>query len=144
MLASSAQNFRPTSLHRSLGPTSWIRFPTLSEDLRDDETGQLDAKKVGALFQVSVPAIARAVGITRQALDENPDSEKAQPVLKLFERVARIRSLPQFAEAFQLRKWFRQPLPIFGNHSAEDLFKEGKLELAAAKVDQLLTGDFGG
>ena len=116
----------------------------LSEDLRDDETGRLDAKKVGALFQVSVPAIARAAGITRQALDENPDSDKAQPVLKLFERVARIRSLPQFAEASQLRKWFRQPLPIFRHHSAEDLFKEGKLELAAAKVDQLLTGDFGG
>jgi len=108
------------------------------------QVGRLDAKKVGALFQVSVPAIAKAAGITRQALDENPDSEKAQPVLKLFERVARIRSVSQFAEASQLRKWFRQPLPIFGNHSAEDLFKAGKLDVAAAKVDQLLTGDFGG
>jgi hypothetical protein len=64
---------------------------TLSQDLRDDETGRLDAKKMGALFQVSVRAIAKAAGITRQALDENPDSEKAQPVLKLFaERFAEL------------------------------------------------------
>src|SRR5258707_6665758 len=41
-----------------------------------------------------------------------------------------------------LRKWFRRPLPLFSNHSAEDLFKAGKLEVVAAKVDQMLTGDF--
>ena len=47
-------------------------------------------RRWGALFQVSVRAIAKAAG-TRQALDENPDSEKAQPVLKLFaERFAEL------------------------------------------------------
>ena len=117
---------------------------SLGDDLRDDKTGRLDAKKVGQLFDISIPAIAKAAGITRQALDENPVSPKAQPVLKLFERVARLRSNPQFAKPAQLRKWFRQPLRIFGNHSAEDLFNAGELEVAAAKVDQLLTGDFGG
>jgi hypothetical protein len=117
---------------------------SLGDDLRDDKTGRLDAKKVGQLFDISIPAIAKAAGITRQALDENPVSPKAQSVLQLFERVARLRSNSQFAEPARLRKWFRRPLPIFGNHSAEDLFNAGRLEVAAAKVDQLLTGDVDG
>jgi hypothetical protein len=34
---------------------------------------------------------------TEQALDQNPMSLKAQPILMLFERVARLRSNPQFS-----------------------------------------------
>jgi hypothetical protein len=117
---------------------------TLGDDLRDDNTGRLDAKKVSGLFDVSVPSIAKAAGVTRQTLDANPDSEMVQPFLRLFERVARLRSHPQFTDDAALRKWFRRPLALFSGHSAEDLFKVGKLEVVAEKVDQLLTGDFGG
>jgi len=88
--------------------------------------------------------VAAAVGISKQGLEQNPDSEKAQPVLKLFERIARLRAHPQFKAPADLRKWFRRPLPLFSNHSAEELFKAGKLEVVAEKVDQMLTGDFGG
>lgn len=117
---------------------------SLGDDLRDDKTRRLDAKKIGQLFNLSIAAIAKAAGITEQALDQNPMSLKAQPILMLFERVARLRSNPQFSQPTQLQKWFRQSLDIFGNHSGENLFHAGKLEVVAAKVDQILTGDFGG
>jgi hypothetical protein len=116
----------------------------LGDDLRDDASGKLNAQKISDLFKISMPVIAQAAGISRQGLDYNPTSEKAQPVLKLFERVARLRMHPQFKEPSELRKWFRRPLPLFSGHSAEDLFKAGKLDLVATKVDQMLIGDFGG
>lgn len=114
------------------------------DDLRDDETGRLDAKKIGELFGLKMAGMAEAAGISKQGLDQNPDSEKAQPVLRHFERIARLRTHPQFRDPATLRKWFRKPLPLFSNHSAEELFKAGKLEVVATKVDQMLTGDFGG
>lgn len=117
---------------------------SLGDDLRDDATGRLDAEKVKDLFGVKMAAIADAADISRQALDQNPCSEKAQPVLKLFERTARLRANPQFSDGADLRKWFRRPLSLFSNHSAEDLFKAGKLDVVATKVDEMLTGDFGG
>jgi DNA-binding XRE family transcriptional regulator len=117
---------------------------TLGDDLRDDVTGKLDAKKVSKLFKISLSRIAKAVGVSRQALDENPVSEKAQPLLQLFERIARLRSRPEISDPSSLRKWFRKPLPLFSGHSADELFQAGKLELVASKVDRLLTGDFGG
>ena len=120
------------------------RIDTLGDDLRDDATGRLDAKKVSELFKISLSRIAQAAGLTRQALDENPTSEKAQPLLRLFERVARLRAHPQIKDAGSLRKWFRKQLPLFSGRSAEELFQEHDLELVATKVDQLLTGDFGG
>ena len=117
---------------------------SFGDDLRDDITGRLDAKKVCTLFDIKLGRIAEAVGVTRQTLDENPTSEKAQPLLRLFERVARFRAHPQIKDAAALRKWFRRPLPMFSGHPAEELFQAGKLDLVAEKVDQLLTGDFGG
>jgi hypothetical protein len=116
----------------------------IEDHLRDDATGKLDARKVGALFAIKTASIAKAAGISPQALNENPLSPRAQRVLKLFERVARLRLHPQFRKPADLRKWFRRPLPIFSNHSAEDLFKAGKLDVVATKVDEMLTGDLGG
>jgi hypothetical protein len=117
---------------------------SFGDDLRDDKTGRLNAKKVGELFGINIPAIADVVGLSRQALNDNPVSDRAQPLLRVFERLARLRSMPQFKEPADLRKWFKRPLPVFSNQSAEDLFKAGKLEDVASVVDRLLTGDFGG
>jgi len=113
-------------------------------DLRDSASGRLSAEKVRILFGITLTALADAAEISKQALDQNPASEKAQAVLRQFERIARLQGLPQFQKPADLRKWFRRPLPLFSNHSAEELFKEGSLELVAEKVDQMLTGDFGG
>lgn len=52
--------------------------------------------------------------------------------------------MPQLKELADFRKWFKRPLTVFSNKSAEDLFKEGELETVASVVDQLLTGDFAG
>jgi hypothetical protein len=93
--------------------------------LRDDLTAKIDAKRVADLFGIKMPAIARAAGLSRQAIDENPLSDKAQPVLKLFERAARLRVNPRFREPADLRKWFKRPLPVFSNHSAEKRSKRG-------------------
>jgi hypothetical protein len=120
------------------------RIDTLGDDLRDNTTGKLDAKKVSELFRIKLSSLADAVGVTRQALDENPVSEKAQPLLRLFERTARLRAHPQLSDSASLRKWFQKPLPMFSGRSAFELFEAGNLELVASKVDQLLMGDFGG
>lgn len=115
-----------------------------THDLRDDASGKLNAKKVGELFGVTVADLAESAAISRQGLDQTPTSEKAQPVLRQFERIARLRTQPQFRDPGDLRKWFRKPLSLFSNHSAEELFKGGKLDVVATRVDQMLTGDFGG
>jgi hypothetical protein len=120
------------------------KIDTLGDDLRDSVTGKLDAKKVGELFNIKLAALADAVGVTRQALDENPVSEKAQPVLRLFERIARLRAHPQLSDSASLRKWFQKPLPMFSGRSPYELFETGNLEVVSGKVDQILTGDFGG
>jgi hypothetical protein len=120
------------------------KIDTLGDDLRDNATGKLDARKVSELFKINLSRLADAVGVTRQALDENLVSEKAQPLLRLFERIARLRSHPQLSDPASLRKWFQKPLPMFSGRSAFELFQEGDLELVASKVDQLLTGDIGG
>jgi hypothetical protein len=117
---------------------------TLGDDLRDDSTGRLDAKKISELFGITLTSIAKMVGVRRQSLDENPSSEKAQPVLQLFERIARLRADPRLQSSESFKKWFQKSLPMFSGHSAAELFKSGKLDVVAQKVDQLLTGDFGG
>ena len=89
----------------------------LGDDWRDDATGRPNAGKVRDLFGIRMTAVANAAGISKQGLDQNPDSEKAQPVLKLFESIARSRARPQLKVPADLRKWFRRPLPLFSNHS---------------------------
>ena len=66
-------------------------------------------------------AIADAAGISKQGLVQNPASEKAQPVLKFFESIARsaaqcFRTLPCILSAVALSidttiAWPRKPRP---------------------------------
>lgn len=138
------ENVRVKPSAQSLVMDAVPGIETLGDDLRDDDSGRLDARKIAKLYGLSLSDIARAAAVSKQALDQTPDSEKAQPGLRKFEQVSRLRMNPQFKDAAAFRKWFRRPLPLFGNHSAETLVKAGKLSHVAAKVDQLLTGDFGG
>jgi hypothetical protein len=105
----------------------------LGSDLRDDQTGKLDAKKVADLFGISLPDIAKAAAVAPQAVSSDPTNDRAQPLLNLFERIARLRASAQFKEPAELRKWFRRPLPVLGDHSAEDLFRAGRLEVVAVR-----------
>ena len=72
---------------------------SLGHDLRDDESGRLGIKKDRGAVWHQCSQISRKLRVCLDRLSIKPRRvRKAQPLLQLFERVARLRAHPQFKE----------------------------------------------
>jgi len=101
-------------------------------------SGRIDAKKVADAFGFTPAELGRQIGVTRQRLSKTPDAEALQPLLRPYERIARLRTI--FSDA-DFKAWLNTP-----NEHLEDgdppiaYLKEGAQEPLAAFTENMLTG----
>ncbi len=106
--------------------------------LRDPESGRLDARRISEDTGMSLAALARASGVSQQALSATPDSPGAQaglvPIAQLSEMLDEM-----FAPEHK-RIWLQTPHPRFGGRSPVQAIEEGDAELVALSVAGALEG----
>lgn len=118
------------------------RGPALLEivapDLRDAESGRLDARRIAAATGLSLAALARASGVTQQALSATPDSPGAQSGLLPIARLSNM--LDEMFPPEHRRVWLQTPHPRFGGRSPARAIEEGDAELVMLSVESALEG----
>jgi hypothetical protein len=119
----------------SLGEVQVIVEAT--SDLRSD-SGRLNASKVAPVFGISESELAKALGVSRQALSKTPDSKRIQGVLLHFDRTARIRAA--FRDDAKFRAWLRVPLDSLEKAAPLDLLLKGESEVVGDLAEDMLTG----
>lgn len=107
-----------------------------TKDLRA-KSGRLAADKVAAAFDLSVAELSGLVGRTRQAISKTPDADSLQPLLRPFERAARLRAE---LDAEQFRSWLYLTNWQLQGRTPLDLIREGKVGVVADLAEDLLTG----
>ncbi len=100
-------------------------------------SGKLAADRVAAQFGLSVSELADLLGKTRQAVSKTPDSDALQPLLRPFERIARLRAV--FTEE-EFRNWLHLANEELGKRSAAELIRAGEVGLVAELAEDMLTG----
>jgi hypothetical protein len=110
------------------------------DELRNDDTGRLDAKKVGDVFNLPVSTIATCIGKPRATVDKTPDSMAVQAGLRHFERIASS-LLSVTGSVKGLRMWLNSPNPEFEAHTPLDVIKLGQVEMLADWVDDARLGN---
>jgi hypothetical protein len=118
------------------------RGPDLLEivapDLRNAESGRLDARRIAAATGLSLAALARASGVTQQALSATPDSPGAQAGLLPIARLSSM--LDEMFPPEHKRVWLQTPHPRFGGRSPARAIEEGDAELVTLSVESALEG----
>jgi len=124
-----------TTRHQNPTP---LKLNPVSE-LRNDDTGRLDATRVAAIFDLTMNEVALCVERPRSTLVKTPDSISIQPKLRHFERIAR--GLLTVTGAMKgLKMWLNSPLPSLDSHTPLEVLKLGKVELLAGWVDDARLG----
>ncbi len=117
----------------------WTRPPRPMPEVRDPDTGRIDARKLARALGVRPAQLARALGVRRQLLSENPRSERIQaPAAKLEALVVEVVDMVGGLE--QARMWLHTPTPIWGEKSTWRVIEEGGLEDVLAFVYALKEG----
>lgn len=108
------------------------------------ETGLVDADRLSAEFRVTKTELALAAGLGREAISKTARLRSRATQSRLRD-VAEIinRVLPWAGSVPQAFAWYRaQPLPSFGDRTAEDLVKEGRAEAVRTYLGRIAVGGY--
>ena len=118
--------------------------PDISRNLRDPDSGRLDARKIATLLGISLTDLATKVcGVTKQNLSQSPTSSGIQDKLADLEEIAGL--LSWCGSEAKLKAWLKRPnrdfAPLNGKIlSPVDLILMGRARSVANKVHHMLLG----
>ena len=103
------------------------------------DNGRLDARKVAKTFGISVSELGRQIGIkNRQTISKTPDAEALQPLLRPYEKIARLRTVLSDAD---FKAWLNTPNELLEDEDAPIAYlKAGAQQPLAAFAQNMLTG----
>jgi hypothetical protein len=108
------------------------------------ESGFVAADRLSALLHITRAELAVAAGLSRDAVAKTARSRtpstqsRLRDVIEILNRVQPWAGSPQQAFA-----WYRsQPLPSFGDQTAEGLVKEGRAEAVKRYLDRIAVGGY--
>lgn len=110
--------------------------------LRPD--GTVEAGRLTEELRVSKAELAAAAGLSREAVSKTARLEAPATQRRLRDMVEIItRVLPWAGSIPQAFAWYRaQPIPSFGDQTAEDLLKEGRAEAVKAYLARIAVGGY--
>jgi hypothetical protein len=115
-------------------------------DLRDvyRPDGTIEPNKLTEELRVSKAELANAAGLSRDAVSKTDRLNAPSTQRRLREVVEIImRVVPWAGSVPQAFAWYRaQPLPSFGDQTAEDLVKQGRAEAVRKYLSRIAVGGY--
>ena len=112
-------------------------------DLISDD-GAIETGRLSAQLKVSKIELAASAGLSRDAVSKTARQGSMSTQSRLRDMVEIIsRVLPWAGSVPQAFAWYRaQPLPSFGDQTAEDLVKEGRAEAVKSYLARIAAGGY--
>ncbi|PSJ57653.1 antitoxin Xre/MbcA/ParS toxin-binding domain-containing protein [Pseudaminobacter soli (ex Li et al. 2025)] len=109
-----------------------------------DQAGKIAIDRVATGFGMSKSQVAETAGLAREALYRSERSRAAKTQSRLREMLEIISRIAVWAGGKeQAMAWYRaQPLPAFGDRTAEALVKDGKAAAVRDYLDHMALGGF--
>jgi uncharacterized protein (DUF2384 family) len=106
--------------------------------------GAVETDRLAAMLHITKTELARATGLSRDAVSKRSRARSRQTQARLRDTVEIINRVAAWTGSTgRAFAWFRsQPLPSFGDKTAEDLLKEGRAEAVKAYLSRIAEGGY--
>lgn len=123
--------------------TDWIGERPLVHTYMD-ANGGISADRVADGFGMSKSQLAETVGLSRETIYKSARSRTIKTQSRLREMLEILSRVQEWAGGKeQAMAWYRaQPIPAFGDRTAEALVREGKAGAVRDYLDHLALGGF--
>jgi len=123
-------------------PQSRPVFPQLVPELRNPESGRLDARRISDLFSIPLKQLSSSIGAASANVYKTPDAPGLQDRLSLYERIARMLLLLVGSEE-GIRMWLNTPDLELDGELPRSLILSGEGEVVADLLEDMLEGQPG-
>lgn len=108
-------------------------------EIRNKQSGRLDAKRTAIVFGMTLADVARSIGKSLQTVHRTPDSKSLQSALFTYERIAS--AITQISSADNaLKIWLNTPNDAFPGKLPVELITDGRADLLADLLEDVLLG----
>lgn len=109
-----------------------------------DEKGLINPKSIANRFHTTVKEVANLTGLTIDAVSKKDRAYSRASQKRLHDMVMIInRAMPWCGTTFQAYAWYRsEPIPSFGDLTAETLVKQGKADAVMQYLDRIAEGGY--
>jgi len=109
-----------------------------------DEDGYVSPKALADQFHTTIKELSHLTGLSINILSKKARAHSKISQIRLRETVEIInRVTPWCGNVFQAYAWYRsEPLPSFGDLTAEDLVKNGKAEAIKRYIERIAEGGY--
>lgn len=117
--------------------------PALLPDVMTDQ-GTIATDRLAKVLHITKAELATATGLSRDAVSKRARLNSRQTQARLRDTVEIIHRVAQWTGSVgRAFAWFRaQPLPSFGDKTAEDLVKEGRAQAVKDYLSRIAEGGF--
>jgi len=115
-----------------------VKVRSLTE-LRNEESGRLDAKKIANVFGMTLSDVCRSIGKSLQSVHRTPDSKALQLELFSYERIASAISHISNSDN-ALKVWLNSPNDAFPGKLPVELITNGRAEMLSDLLEDVLLG----
>jgi len=119
---------------------------TTAEDLTSilSSTGGVETDRLAELLHITKGELALATGLSRDAVSKRTRATSPKTQQRLRDTIEIInRAVPWTGSTARAFAWFRsQPLPSFGDKTAEDLLKEGRAQAVKDYLSRIADGGY--
>lgn len=108
------------------------------------ERGTVSVERLAAELNLTRAQLAVALGLSREALSKSRRAGSRATQTRLRDAVEIMNRIRPWAGSLpQAFAWYRaQPLPSFGDRTAEDLVKEGRAEAVKRYLSRIAVGGY--
>jgi hypothetical protein len=109
-----------------------------------DQDGVVNPKAIAEAFHTTVKEVAQLSGLSVEAVSKKERVHSKRSQKRLRDMVMIInRATPWCGTPFQAYAWYRsEPIPSFGDVTAETLVKQGHAELVIGYLDRIAEGGY--
>jgi len=116
---------------------------TLTQELIDEQ-GFVNPKSIASVFHTTIKEVAQLTGLSVEAVSKKDRAHSKSSQKRLRDMVMILnRATLWCGTPFQAYAWYRsEPIPSFGDLTAEALVKQGKADLVMNYLDRIAEGGF--
>lgn len=109
-----------------------------------DHSGQVAVHRLSDMLHITRGELAATLGLSRDAISKTARLSRPATQARLRDMVEILnRVRPWAGSAQQAFAWYRsQPLPSFGDRTAEALVQEGRADAVRRYLDRIATGGY--
>ncbi|MGA3037431.1 MAG: antitoxin Xre/MbcA/ParS toxin-binding domain-containing protein [Vulcanimicrobiaceae bacterium] len=112
------------------------------EEIQNEESGRLDARRIAQLYNLTLPQFCKATGLNYEAVRKTPDASPLQEILRRLWSIYDTAKEALGEDPVAVRNWLHRPNRALARERPIDLLSPSRIDELEDVVNRMRTAEY--